>query len=187
MSDDPKVLAKVANILLRIPDNEDMIKESSKLSKALKITGLVGASAGTGAMVGSTLGETKGRKKGRQEQLNYDMSRFRTAAKKIYSMGRTHGAMAIVSKIKQRFSSGLKGGNGPSNVHKLPKLNPPTIKKASLDNKAVAVYNAWATGQIPTEHLQNLPPSDMAKVAAVVIDRMDDGDKLAHMLWNLLS
>lgn len=187
MTTDPKVLAKVASIFRRMPESEEMAKESANIRTALRATGLVGAAAGGGVFAGSMIGEKKGIKKGREVQLAQDLSKFRTAASNIYNMGRSAGAVELATRIKQRFNHGLTGGLKAKNVSTIPKISTKTIKKASLDKAAESVYQGWLNNNIPIELIRNLPPNDMGKIAAVVLDKMNDGDKVAGILWNLIT
>lgn len=210
MSDRTKVLIKTARILQGLPgceDLEELEKAGGISGKAVAgiIGGTVGA-AGIGAggyLVGKKKGLGVGREQGHQmgmeagkkEQFSKDVKQFRGAAKSIYTLGQRHGQTRTVAALRQHFLSGIAKGN-PGKQKKIPKLpEPPSMKniagqthrKTAEDHMAAAVYEGWARGNIEAAQLQNLTPTDLEKVATVVVNRMHDGDQRAEILWRLLS
>lgn len=189
----PDTFVKVAKLLHGTLEQEELEKiaglksviKSLPVGRALKATGIVGT-IGAAAGIGSITGERRGRKK----QFSEDVPKFRAAAAKIYGAGQRVGAGRVINAIRSRLNNSLKmprsnKSHGQNVV--MPMIRPPEIPKHGYDRKALAVYDGWRTGQIKTAAINNLPPTDLAKIAAVIIDKMDEGDRVAEILWNVIS
>jgi len=186
---DESVLAKVATVIGSVaPD--DMSKEAKwglakKILAGTAVAGGMTATGIAGHAIGKKRGETVGEEKGRKKQYEQDVQKFRTHAKRIFDVGRLTGRRNLASDIQRRFSGATSNGVGNTVLPSVRQVKMP--KQAGLDKMAEAVYAGWVHGEIEVEKLRTLPPTDMSKLASVVVDRMNNGDDVARILWRLLG
>ena len=191
MSNRIKSLIKAASIFQGIPGCEDVLEKNaisgSSVVKALKYTGAiggVGTVGATGYLTGKEKGKEKGLVEGKQQQFAEDINKFRGAARNIYTLGRVHQRTSDAASLRQHFLKGI--GNKGSDQKKLEVVNQPKLVKKSEDKMASSVYEAWASGKLETEHIKNLPPIDLEKIATVIMNRRIEGDQRADILWKVL-
>lgn len=155
-------------------------KHASKtggLKKALKyVAGGTAVGVGMGGM--HAVGKSSGKEEGRKVQREEDVTQFRSHAKNIYNAGRTAQRRRDVDQFRT-FLSKKRGSTGQE-----------TTKKASEMTEwelANEVVDGWARGEIKTASVATLGRDDMVKIANVLIQRKDRGDKVAAVLWAALN
>jgi hypothetical protein len=214
MSTNLGALIKAAQIIQSLPGcEEELEKTGGKLETVWKavtsptgkiVGGVTAAGAATaggfvaGRVTGRKKGLREGEQAGRQAQRKADVSQFRGAAKNIYALGRRHQRASDVAALRQHFLRGMIGQKPgkqkqiaalpepPASKNMKSLTYRPNVKKAE-DRIATGVYEGWANGRISVDDLKNLPPVDLEKIAAVVINRISEGDKRASILWRVLS
>jgi len=201
MFQDSKVQAKIGMILGGMPIAEELEKEANKGRMAGKIIGGItglgavgGVAYGVGHEFGEDEGEARGVDYGRSAQLKQDKQRFGAASKKIYEYGRAQQKRQDMNQFKSlitspRFSNAMVERSRRIQAQGNPNraIGIPTTKTASTNDMAEAVYEGWRLGNISIEEMQKLPSSDLAKVASVVVQKINSGDKSADMLWRIMN
>lgn len=194
------VISKLGQIAAGSSAFEDMKKEGGKaeaaksgLGRALKVIGIAtaGGAAVAGAhSVGKSSGRASGMEEGRKAQLQQDQDNFRQAVPRIFSAGRMVQARHDAAAFKGYLDRNNPGtaGTDKNNMNNKDYYNMNGGSSYTKTASAVveAVVDGWSMGKIKTADVKALPSSDMQKVAAVLVSRMNNGDEMAGILWRTL-
>lgn len=193
----PNVISKLGQIAAGSPAYDEMQKEANKakaassgLSRALKIVGLGTAGGATvvGAhQVGKKSGEASGMEKGKAVQLKKDQETFKSAVPRIFRAGRVVQARRDQAAFRSYLSRNNPGTAGTSKNSGHFRMQSGTSHMKTASEIAEAVVDGWACGEVKTAAVKALPPQDLQKIAGVLVNRMEQGDEMASILWRTLS
>ena len=183
MSKSAGAISKLSQFLAESGVPKEMQKQANKgrlanagLRRSLKVLGI--GSAGGASLVGA---HHVGQASGKQNQLKQDQDNFKTIVPKIFNAGRVMQARQDASRFKSYLDKNMTGFAGTS------KDQQSYTNKHAATKVANAVVNGWENGQVSTSEIQALPETDLQKVAHVLLDRMNQGDNTAKVMWRALT